>query len=454
MTALQSKFALYLPLTLLLACLSPALSEEGCSIYIDSDPTGAVVILDSVSLGLQTPVRLDDISPGYHVVRLEKDDLEGEKSITLQPNIISRILIPLSIKQTWLVITSEPAGAEVLIDGQPRGKTPFRFQAEGLRTYQVGLRSIGYLPEDRVVELTKAGTTTLEIPLRRYGEVLVESVPPGAEIYIDGEFQGRTPENFRLSEGDHTFVLRRAGSREYSQEIQVEAGRPLNLRAELIPDEGKLTVLGLPDGTEVTIDGKPLGIAPIEDAQLEVGPHWLHYQSEGYEPLKNPILVSVQGQHETVVTITVQEKTRWNAIWRSLLFPGIGQIYSEQSLKGLLFLSAGALCVGSAALLNYQVSDAQDSYRDAHDAYAKAVNPYGITAARENMIAKHDLLRQKVEGRNVLIIATAAVWALGTLDQVLFSSTPWKGGVEATTRLSFRGKIDQESIGCQLALEW
>jgi hypothetical protein len=454
MTALPSKIALFLPSILLLACVMPGFSQESCSIYVDSDPTGAAVFLDSVNLGLQTPVRLDDITPGYHVIRLEKDDLEGGKPVTLQPNVISRILVPLSIKQSWLVITSEPAGAEVLIDGQPRGKTPFRFQAEGLRTYQVGLRSIGYLPEDRVIELGKAGTTTLDIPLRRYGEVLVESVPPDAEIYIDSEFLGRTPENLRLAEGDHIVILRRAGSSEYSQKIRIEVGRPLNLKAELVSERGSLTVLGLPDSAEVTIDGKPLGKAPIEGAELSVGPHWLHYRSEGYEPLKDPILVSVQGRHETVVTIAVQRKTRWNAIWRSMLFPGIGQIYSEQSLKGLLFLSAGALCIGSAAVLSNQASNAKSNYQDAHEAYAKAVSPYGIAAARENMISKHDLLRQKVDGRNALFVATAAVWTLGTLDQVLFSSTPWKGGVEATTRLSLSGKIDSESIRCQIALEW
>jgi len=433
---------------------TPGFSQESCSILVDSDPTGADVFLDSVSLGIQTPARLDDIPPGYHVIRFEKGELEGEKAVTLQPNVISLIVVPLAIRKSLLMITSEPAGAEVLIDGQPRGRTPYQFEAEGSRTYKIGIRSIGYLPEDREVALSRTGATTLDVALRRYGELRVESNPSEAEIYVDGEFQGRTPQDLRLSDGSHTLVLRRVGSRDYTQQVLVEAGKPADLVAELVQDQGELTVLGLPDGAAVTLDGNPLGTAPITRVTAPAGPHWLHYSADGLEPLRKPIWISIQGQQETVVTVAVQEKTRWKAIWRSMLFPGIGQMYSEQSLKAILFLSAGAVCVGTTALWHLQVYDAEDAYQVAHDQYAKEISPFGVSAARANMVAKHNLLREKVERRNTLLITTAAVWALNCLDQAFFSSTPWKGGIQATTRLSLRTTVDQECIGCQIALEW
>jgi|GEM_PF-1005352 len=451
----DARAAAYRLIALVLVVLSaPGYSQETCSIIVDSDPEGADVLLDSVRSGTQTPARLDNITPGYHVIRLEKGELEGEKTVTLQPNVVSRIMVTLTVRKTLLMITSEPAGAEVLIDGQPRGRTPYQFDAEGMRTYKIGIRSIGYLPEDREVELSKSGTTTLDVALHRYGELSVESNPSEAEIYVDGEFQGRTPQDLRLSEGVHTLRLHRAGSRDYTRQVQIEAGKPADLVAELVQDQGELTVLGLPNGALVTLDGNPLGTAPIERVTAPVGPHWLHYSAEGMEPLRKPIWISIQGQQETIVTIAVQEKTRWNAIWRSMLFPGIGQMYSEQSLKAILFLSAGAICAGTTTILHLQVNDAQDAYQVAHDRYAKEISPFGISAARENMVAKHNLLRQKVERRNSLMISTATVWALNCLDQVLFSSTPWRGGIRATTRLSLHTVIDQESIGCQLALEW
>ena len=114
----------------------------------------------------------------------------------------------------------------------------------------------------------------------------------------------------------------------------------------------------------------------------------------------------------------------------------------------------GALCVSTTILLQYQMEDAEENYRIAHDHYIKEISPYAIDAARQNMIAKHDLYRDKIDRRNTLMITTATLWILGCLDQILFSPTPWKHKVQATTRLSFQSTIDQDHVGVQLALQW
>lgn len=428
--------------------------QEGCSIYINSDPSGADVIFDSTRLDVKTPIRLNDLPAGYHVIRLEKEGLEGERAVTLQPNVMSRIDVTLTASQAIVVITSDPAGAEVQIDGQPRGQTPYRYVAPGFRTYRIEVRSIGYLPESREIDIPKVGTTEVHIDLQRYGDLRVESDPAGAEIYIDGTFRGRTPGEFRLAEGVHDIVLQRVNNKPYQKEVEITAGHPMDLVATLIPENGELTVLGLPDGSEVSLDDTLLAVTPIYRHTVPAGPHWLKYRSEGFEPLKEPIWIEVPGRQETVVEITVQTKTRWNAIWRSFLFPGVGQLYSEQSVKGLAFLGMGALCVSTTVLLQYQMEDAEENYRIAHDHYIKEISPYAIDAARQNMIAKHDLYQDKIDRRNTLMITTATLWVLGCLDQILFSPTPWKRKVHATTRLSFQGTIDQDRVGVQLALQW
>ena len=114
----------------------------------------------------------------------------------------------------------------------------------------------------------------------------------------------------------------------------------------------------------------------------------------------------------------------------------------------------GALCVSTTILLQYQTEDAEENYRIAHDQYIKEISPYAIDAARQNMIAKHDLYQQKVDRRNTLMITTATLWILSCLDQILFSPTPWKRKVHAITRLSFQGTINKDRVGVQLALQW
>ena len=427
--------------------------DEKCSIFIDSDPTGAEVILDTVRLGVVTPVKLEDIPPGFHIIRLQKGELEGEKRLTLQPSVISRIVVPLTTRQTFLLITSEPAGAQVIIDGKPRGQTPYQFQAATLTGYIVELQSIGYLPEKKTVELAESGTTELHVVLRQYGELFVTSDPSIAEIFINGEFSGRTPSEYRLPEGTHDVILKRAGSKDFVDSVDVVSGDIYRLAAKLIPENGELTIEGLPSGSSVSLDGDFLGYTPLVQKIVPSGPHWLDYRSEGFETMKEPLWISIKGQQETMVTLELQVKTRWNAIWRSTLFPGFGQIYSEQPLKGVSFLGVGALCIAGSVLYQYQVENAQENYRIAHDRYVKEVSPFAITAARETMVAKHDLLREKVDYRNMLVFSAAAVWALNVLDQVLFSTTPWRGGVKATTRISFHGKINERYAGAELSVE-
>ena len=47
-----------------------------------------------------------------------------------------------------------------------------------------------------------------------YQNVAIESVPPGAEIYLDGKPVGPTPQNLRVSrEHDHTVYLKKDGYR-------------------------------------------------------------------------------------------------------------------------------------------------------------------------------------------------------------------------------------------------
>lgn len=439
-------------LIMIMVCIGQC--QEGCSIYINSDPAGADVIFDSTRLDVKTPIRLDSLPEGYHLIRLEKEGLSGERAVTLQPNVISRIDIALTASQAILIVTSDPAGAEVQIDGQPLGYTPYRYVVPSFRTYHIEVRSIGYLPESQGIDINKYGNTEVHIDLQRYGDLRVESNPTGAEIYIDDTFRGRTPSDFRLSEGIHQIVLQRVNKKPYQEEIEITAGHPMDLKANLIPENGELTILGLPDGSEVSLDDTLFAIAPINRYIVPAGPHLLRYRAQGIEPLKEPIWIEVPERQETVVEITVQTKTRWNAIWRSMLFPGIGQMYSEQSLKGVAFLGLGALCVSTAIVLQYQAEDAEENYRIAHDQYIKEISPYAIDAARQNMIAKYDVYQEKIDWRNTLMLTTATLWVVNCLDQILFSSTPWNQKTHTTTRLSFQGTIKRDRVGVQLAVQW
>ncbi len=63
--------------------------------------------------------------------------------------------------------------------------------------------------------------------------LVVTSVPPGAEIEIDGAFYGHTPAELPLPEGEKTIKLTLAGHRIWERKVRVIQGGKQNIIAEL-----------------------------------------------------------------------------------------------------------------------------------------------------------------------------------------------------------------------------
>ncbi len=90
------------------------------------------------------------------------------------------------------------------------------------------------------------------------------------------------------------------------------------------------------------------------------------------------------------------------ALERSLLFPGLGQLYEKQYLKAALFASAEILCLAQVVINAREGNDAYRRYRDARD------------------VASAQAWREQTERcdrrRNTAILAAAGVWVLNLVD--------------------------------------
>lgn len=109
--------------------------------------------------------------------------------------------VALHFAETWLrpgvlLVTSEPAGAQVTLDGRPAGATPLAVEGVALsRRHEVsveapGTRAVTLPVEPEPGRLVRRLHAKLETAL---GAITVESVPPGAEVRLDDQPAGRTP---------------------------------------------------------------------------------------------------------------------------------------------------------------------------------------------------------------------------------------------------------------------
>ena len=99
-----------------------------------------------------------------------------------------------------------------------------------------------YLPP----EPTPTPIPTPLIPTPTTGSISVSSSPSGANIYLDGSYQGITPMTIRSIEvGSYTIALKYTGYQDWSQTIQVVAGETTYVTASPTPYEHSISNIQL-----------------------------------------------------------------------------------------------------------------------------------------------------------------------------------------------------------------
>ena len=136
------------------------------SVSVDSAPAGAEIVFDDVRLADKTPFVIENVPVGTkHAIRIELpmhtpyiDSLTIPATGAETP--VMALLKPITGK---LVVVSRPPGADVLIDGQLRGRTPAT-----------------------LLDIDMGSAKRLELRLKDHGPYIQELVwPAGGEIQLD-----------------------------------------------------------------------------------------------------------------------------------------------------------------------------------------------------------------------------------------------------------------------------
>ena len=220
---------------------------------------------------------------------------------------------------------SEPEGATFTVAGQtdttptkfsiPKNDYIITFQKEGYKDVEFDLRrklnpwfygSIAMGVIAATIDITTGAwkefaTTEVKVVLEPLPgriqelQVLVTSVPEGAEILIGKLSYGKTPRSFalpwRTDEREKSLELRLAG---YAPATAALLRTEKTLQRTLVPLPVPVThqITSMPDKAEVRVDGRPVGKTPIPvDLTWKVGdkPRVVEWSLEGYKPEKREI---------------------------------------------------------------------------------------------------------------------------------------------------------------------
>jgi formylglycine-generating enzyme required for sulfatase activity len=203
-------------------------------VTITSEPAGAAILAAGHTLG-ETPATVE-LPEGRHEISLVLDGYapwEG-RVVAFADTPMTLPTVQLEEADGILSVVSEPAGANVTVDGRYRGQTPVRLSLAPGRRYTLRLSKAGYRAATRNVVLEAARGETLRVDLTaRIGEVQFSVTPGDAEILIGGRVVGRGNTRLELPAEPQDVVVRREGYETRRERVTPRPGFPQNLNVRL-----------------------------------------------------------------------------------------------------------------------------------------------------------------------------------------------------------------------------
>lgn len=250
-----------------------------------SQPDGANVLVDDEMRG-QTPLTLYNLGPGRHHVRFEKQNYESvDEFLALKEGGMFQKNAVMNPVKGLLLLTSEPAGCDISLDGLSLGKTPRLITSlDAKNVYRILLQKPGY--QSRTVEVKFSGRT----PLVRHEELILDSGvievtsdPEGAEVTVNGQPRGTTPVTVRdVPKGRTTVTLKKHGFDEETREITMVAGDSQTLFVKMNGLPGTMSLSSVPDGARFYVNDQPHGKGPISLTNLKPGEYTIRVEKDGF----------------------------------------------------------------------------------------------------------------------------------------------------------------------------
>lgn len=272
---------------------------------VTSRPSGAAVLIDRQPRG-SAPLSLA-VTPGSHTLSVRADDVE--RTLTVMVPASAHVSQDFDFSRTppkpdgRLSVASDPPGARVDIDGQPRGTAPIVIDGLTPTEHTVKVtsangsvqRTVGVAPgvlTELVFSLSKAAAPAV-------GWITVAS-PFAVDVVENGEVVGTSgAAKIMIAAGRHELVLR-------NEELGFESARALSVAPgqiaalDIVAPTARLNVNARP-WADVLIDGEPVGQTPMANLELAVGKHEVVFRHPQLGSRTERIVVSAHAVNRVAV---------------------------------------------------------------------------------------------------------------------------------------------------------
>jgi hypothetical protein len=252
---------------------------------VQSDPPGAQFTLRSedgeISRAGVAPQKIVDVPTGKYALIAKRGNWEMRDRVEIRRGETARK--SFAFVNGLVSITSEPPGAEILIDGIPHGRTPLRIELPA-RPHELVAQLEGWPTEQQALAVESQHENSAHFIFAN-GSAKITSAPGSATVLANGRALGQTPLVIEeVKPGDVTYELQLAGYKPGSVSGNVKSQQQTFLAARLEKSVGPAP--GQPFTNSLGMKFIPLGDIQISVWETRVQDYEAFCRATGrhYEP--------------------------------------------------------------------------------------------------------------------------------------------------------------------------
>ena len=286
------------------------------TVLLPDNVTAAIAKVDGVDAG-DVPSTLKDIAAGVHEISIDADLYRPfSKTITVRGKGETQELTA-ELQPAWAEYTfdTQPAGANVLIDGVVKGQTPATIKIEE-GTRRLVFKAQGFKQYEQ--ELSVVAQETIAVPaielIPSDGVIELASVPVGAAVILNNEFKGITPISLAVAPNqEQELKVYKAGYQLAQQRFSLSPDEKQAEEFALSPDIINVKLSVSPSDAAVYVNGVRRG-SGSQTLALNTLPHSISVRKAGYVTQNNDIVPTRHSEQILSFKLLTEEQHYWAQI--------------------------------------------------------------------------------------------------------------------------------------------
>ena len=187
------------------------------------------------------------------------------------------------------------------------------------------------------------------------GSLVIECKEPGAQVFVDGISYGRPPAKVHsLTPGFHEVVVIAPAKAASVRRVKIEKDKIFRVEITLSPLSGSVTIATEPAGATVSIDGREIGVSPVNAEKLSRGRHTITAKKKGYETRGKGIVLDY-GESLSICLLMKKKET----VISIFSFPSEAEVFVDDRKAGVTPVKIKGVAPGKHKLKLVKGGDCQ-----------------------------------------------------------------------------------------------